>query len=252
MEEPMRTTEQTQKPEPPADCSYLDERVGAVRAKITAAALRAGRTEEPILMAAVKTADPLRINYIHEKLGVNAIGENRVQQLLAHYPLLHREGLHISLIGSLQTNKVKYIVDKVDLIQSLDSGKLAAEIEKQAAKAGRIMDVLVEINSGHEEQKGGIAPEETETFCRTLSAYPHIRLRGFMTMAPRSSDPAAYHGFFRETATLARRIWHEALHREGEPILSMGMSESYEEATEEGSTMVRVGREIFTDPNLCK
>ncbi len=232
------------------DYTYLHRNLSRVRSELAEAARAGGYDPAGVtLMAAVKSADVEEINYLHRELGVHAVGENRVQQLLERYEKLDREGLSIHFIGSLQTNKVKYIIDKVDLIQSLDSERLAREIERQAARVGRVMDVLLEINSGHEEAKGGIPPEEAEAMARLITDgdFPHIRLRGFMTMAPRCTE-AEYHTYFAATRALGTRIW-AAMSAEGrvtgEMMLSMGMSESYRPAAAEGATLVRVGRGLF-------
>jgi pyridoxal phosphate enzyme (YggS family) len=227
--------------------SYLDRNVGEIKERIANAARTAGRDPASVtLMAAIKSADAEEINYIHRHLGIRDVGENRVQQLLERWDKLEeRDELRMHFIGSLQTNKVKYIIDKVYMIHSLDSHRLAAEIDKQAKKHGIVANVLVEINSGNEESKGGIEPSEAEEFCLSLSQYDSIRLCGFMTMAPRCQRAEEYYGYFNRTRELAEQIWHNALGREDEPILSMGMSESYCEAIECGATLVRVGRCMF-------
>ncbi|MBO5510553.1 MAG: YggS family pyridoxal phosphate-dependent enzyme [Clostridia bacterium] len=228
------------------DYTYIDKNLSRVKADLKAACEAGGYDPEGvILMAAIKSADVGEINYLHKTLGVRYVGENRVQQLLERYDQLEREGLSIHFIGTLQTNKVKYIIDKVDMIQSLDSEKLAREIEKQAAKAGRVMDVLIEINSGSEISKSGITPEETEAFARRVVSgdYPHIRLRGFMTMAPKSTEEA-YRVIFGRTRALCDGIW-ERLSMTEPMVMSMGMSESYIPAAACGSPMVRVGRGLF-------
>ena len=227
--------------------TYLDRNLSRVKGELAEACRSSGYDPERVtLMAAIKSADVAEINYLHTVLGVTHVGENRVQQLLERYELLEREGLSIHFIGTLQTNKVKYIIDKVDMIQSLDSEKLAREIERQAAKVGRVMDVLIEINSGSEISKSGVAPEETEAFAhRVVSGeYPHLRLRGFMTMAPKSTEEE-YRIIFGNTRRLCEGIW-SGLPMSGEPmVLSMGMSESYVPAAAEGATLVRVGRGLF-------
>ncbi len=229
-----------------SDYSYLDRNVKEIKNKISLAASAAGRDEkEIVLMSAVKSADVDEINYVHRALGVSDIGENRVQQLLERWDRLDKDGLRVHFIGSLQTNKVKYIIDKVYLIHSLDSERLAAEIDKQAKKRGIVARVLVEINSGNEESKGGIEACEAADFCLGLAQYENIELCGFMTMAPRCERREDYFPYFEKTRELGKHIWQDVLCREGEPILSMGMSESYEEAIECGSTMVRVGRGMF-------
>jgi len=229
---------------------YIQNNLNAIMARIRAAEAAAGREEGSVgMIAAVKYADDGEIRALCE-LGVHELGENRVQQLLAHYEALgeEREKVRFHFIGSLQTNKVKYIIDKVTMIHSLDSERLAAEIEKQAAKRGIVMDVLVEINSGEEENKGGIAPSEVEEFCARLSDYPHLRLCGFMTMAPKCDEKEDYLKYFQRTYKQVLDIWTKKLHninRSEKPILSMGMSESFEEAIASGSDLVRIGRGLF-------
>jgi pyridoxal phosphate enzyme (YggS family) len=224
------------------DYSYLDRNVGEIKSRIA----KANSTgADVVLMAAVKSADVGEINYIHKTLGINDIGENRVQQLLERWEALDKENLRVHFIGSLQTNKVKYIIDKVHLIHSLDSHKLALEIDKQAKKHGIVANVLVEINSGGEENKGGVAPSEVDEFCAEMAQYENIRVCGFMTMAPRCEDRSDYFKYFNATKEIAERAWREVLSRDGEPIISMGMSESFEEAIECGANMVRVGRSMF-------
>ena len=223
--------------------SYVDENLAAIRSRIDEAAKRSGG-REVTLLAAVKYTDSDHINYLHS-LGVNDIGENRVQQLLEHWDSLNRENLRVHFIGTLQKNKVKYIIDKVSMIHSLDSLSLAAEIEKQAAKHGIVMDVLVEINSGMEENKSGISPDEAAEFCLALRQFGHLNLRGFMTMAPKCEKNEEYRKYFCKTSQLCLDIWQKTLHNIGRPILSMGMSDSFEVAIEEGADIVRVGRALF-------
>ena len=229
------------------DYTYIDKNLTCVKADLEKACEAGGYDPNGVtLMAAIKSADVGEINYLHTALGVTHVGENRVQQLLERYDKLEREGLSIHFIGSLQTNKVKYIIDKVDMIQSLDSEKLAREIERQAAKVGRVMDVLIEINSGHEEAKSGIPPEEAAAFAATVTGvdYPHLRLRGFMTMAPRCTEEE-YHAYFGDTRRRCTAIWATLPQADEPMVLSMGMSESYIPATAEGATLVRVGRGLF-------
>ena len=225
------------------DLSYVDKNLAAIRARINDAADRSG-SREVTLLAAVKYTDTEHINYLHS-LGVNDIGENRVQQLLEHWDALNHENLRVHFIGTLQKNKVKYMIDKVSMIHSLDSISLAQEIEKQAAKHGIVMDVLVEINSGMEENKSGISPEDAAAFCEALGQFSHINLRGFMTMAPKCEKNEEYREYFHKTSQLCLDIWQKNLHNIGRPILSMGMSDSFEVAIEEGADIVRVGRALF-------
>lgn len=227
------------------DYSYLDKNVAEVRAEIDAVRETYGIENPVVMLAAVKGADVGEINYIHNSLGVNDIGENRVQQLLERYDALDRENLNIHFIGHLQTNKVKYIVDKVYMIHSLDSVKLAKEIDSQAKKHGVVMNVLVEINSGREENKDGVMPEEAEALCLALSEFENLRLCGFMTMAPKCTDKNEYLQYFGDIRKLALDIWKNKLGKDSEPVLSMGMSGSYCEAVKCGSTMVRIGSRLF-------
>ena len=226
--------------------SYIDENVARVRERIAEAARRSGRSpDDVLLLAAIKSADAGEVNYLHSALGINDVGENRVQQLTERYDKLELDGLNLHFIGSLQTNKVKYIIDKVSLIHSLDSLRLCDEIEKQAEKRGLTSRVLVEINSGNEENKGGVEPCEVEGFCLELQRYKHIELCGFMTMAPKCENKSDYYPYFEKTKLISDKVWKETLGREGSPIISMGMSESFEEAVECGATLVRVGRTLF-------
>ncbi len=227
------------------DLSYIDRNVADIRARIDNAAKAAGREDAPLLLAAIKSADIEEIKHLHEKLGINDVGENRVQQLLERYDALRDDSLRFHFIGTLQTNKVKYIIDKVCMIHSLDSLKLAREIDKQAKKIGVVMDVLVEVNCGREENKSGIMPEDVADFCLALSEFEAINLRGFMTMAPKCEKKEDYRKYFCETYKLVLDIWTKKLHNISKPIISMGMSESFEEAVREGSDIVRVGRGLF-------
>ncbi len=228
------------------DHSYIDENVMRVREKIAESAKRAGkRPEDILLLAAIKSADADEVNYLHNTHSINDVGENRVQQLTERYDKLDRAGLNIHFIGSLQTNKVKYIIDKVSLIHSLDSVRLCEELQKQAEKRDLTVRVLVEINSGSEENKGGIEKQDAESFCLEMQKYKNIKLCGFMTMAPRCDKKEDYFPYFESTRDIAEKIWHSALGHSGEPILSMGMSESFEAAIECGATVVRVGRTLF-------
>ena len=231
----------------------LQQRVDHIRSRMQAA----GDLGQVTLLAAVKYADTEQINQLHRECGITDIGENRVQQLLEHYEGLEdKQHLNIHFIGSLQKNKVKYIVDKVCMIHSLDSISLAEEIEKRCSAIGRVMDVLVEINCGREQNKGGLLPEEVENFCRQLENFPHIRLRGFMTMAPKCENSAEYRKYFRETYRQCLDIWQKKLDNIGSmeisssptaPVISMGMSGSFEEAIAEGATIVRIGGALFRD-----
>ncbi len=190
------------------------------------------------LLVATKTQNVSDINYLISK-GVKIIGENRVNELLEKYDGYDKSA-ELHFIGTLQKNKVKYIIDKVSLIHSLDSLALAEEINRRAGKIGKVMDVLIEVNSGREENKGGIMPEDTEEFLKKVNTLPNVRVRGLMTMAPRC-EGEEYLKYFSLTRELFDRLFGDVENA----ILSMGMSESYEYAIKAGATLVRVGSKIF-------
>ncbi len=229
------------------DHALIAERLKSARDKITS--LSNGRDVK--LLAVTKTVPVDVINYTIDELGITAIGENRVQELLEKYDHLHQPKngkLEIHLIGSLQTNKVKYIIDKVDMIESVDSLKLAAEIDKQAKKHSLTMDILVEVNIGREEQKGGVMPEELDGFIEKLGEFSSLNLRGLMTIAPKCDEKSDYLKFFEKTYQYFIDISEKKLHnisRDSFNVLSMGMSTSYPEAIRAGSTEVRLGSTIF-------
>ena len=229
--------------------AYLDDNVARMNDTVEAACREAGRTADSVLtVAAIKSTTVEEIAYLCEHHGLRAVGENRVQQLLERYEALRDMGVEIHFIGTLQTNKVKYIVDKVSMIQSLDSEKLAAEIQKQATKQNRTVRVLIEINSGNEESKSGVLPEEAEALALALAKYDRLQLCGFMTMAPKG-DEASYRRCFGQTRELCRRVWRDTLGRDDHMELSMGMSESYGWAVSEGATIIRPGRVLFARPD---
>ena len=233
------------------DLSYMDQNLAAVRRRVEEACRKSGNPE-PLLVAAVKYTDAAHIDYLTGRLGVTDIGENRVQQLLEHWETIRREGVRFHFIGKLQSNKVKYIIDKVCMIHSVDSLSLANEINRQAEKHGVFMDVLCEINSGREPNKSGVLPEEAPALCAAIAELPRLRLRGFMTMAPLAADPEDSRKFFAETFRQGLDIWQKKLHNIGSPIFSMGMSESFPVAIEEGATLIRVGRSLFFEPETAQ
>lgn len=191
------------------------------------------------VLLATKMQTPEDINYLIS-LGATIIGENKVNELLEKYEQYDkRASLHF--IGTLQRNKVKYIYDKVDMIHSVDKMSLAEEINKQCAKIGKVMDVLIEVNSGREENKSGAMPEDVATLVRDCSALPYLNVRGLMTMAPKCETKEEYMKYF----SLTRALFDEIFGNDDNAVLSMGMSQSYEYAIEAGSTLVRLGSTIF-------
>ena len=223
---------------------YIDENLKNIRAAAQKAAANSPYAQPYEILLATKYASAEEINHAHS-LGINKIGENRVQSLLEKYDKLDRDGLDIHFIGSLQRNKVKYIIDKVSMIESLDSVELAREIEKQAAKKDIVMDCLVEINIGGEEAKGGIDKLQIHEFIDTVAAFPHIRVCGIMTMAPKCTQIDEYRKYFKESYDIFIDICEKKLHNVNRKVLSMGMSESFEAALLEGANLIRVGRAAF-------
>ena len=179
------------------------------------------------------------------------MGENRVQQLLDRWELLSAHQTRVHFIGSLQTNKVKYIIDKVSMIHSVDTAKLAAEIDRRAAQKQIVMDVLVEINGAREEAKRGVLPEDAEALCREILSMPNLKLRGFMTMGPRFESDDAYQAYFASVKNIGDALWQK-LEMDGAPVYSMGMSESFVPAIAAGADMVRVGRRLFYNSEQTK
>lgn len=199
------------------------------------------------LLAATKNVSPDVINYAVNELGIKDIGENRVQELLDKYDDINKDNLNIHFIGSLQTNKVKYIIDKVTMIHSVDRYKLAEEIEKQAAKINRNIDILVEVNIGEEPNKGGILPDidVVDEFITLISVFPHLNIRGLMTLAPVCNNNEEYTKYFEKTYKIFVDILHKKHHNIDIPVLSMGMSDSYIPAVKCGANLVRVGTALF-------
>lgn len=196
------------------------------------------------LMAAIKTRSDGEIRKAYD-CGVRYFGENKVQELLEHYECVRAlPDAKLHMIGTLQSNKVKYIIDKVDMIESLSGISLAKEIEKRAAKCGVYMPVLVEINIGKEAQKDGIMPDELATFLDELKQFTHILPKGLMTIAPVMENASDYAPYFTEMCRLANEVFAPRFPEE-KPLLSMGMSANFSEALKFGSDFVRIGTGIF-------
>ncbi len=223
----------------------LQERFSRIRSEIAAAQEKSPYGQEVILLGATKHVSAETINYAAVHCGLTHMGENRVQELLEKYDALDRDRLQIHFIGKLQTNKVKYIIDKVDMIHSVDSLKLAAEIDRQAAKIGKVMPVLLEINSAQEESKSGVDPESALDFAREICRFPHLSLCGMMTLGKKTENSREKADFFSKTYQIFIDGKEKKLYNIGRPVLSMGMSDSYGDAIECGSTMVRIGTALF-------
>ena len=223
------------------DAELLRARVEAVRANLAAASQ--GRYPVPKLIAVTKT-HPAEMILPLRDMGVEDIGENRVQEIEEKLPAL-KENFHIHLIGRLQSNKVKYIIENVCLIQSLDRLSLAAEIDRQAQKHLCVMPVLVQVSPAGEMQKGGLPPEDVRAFLREVSRMPGLRVRGLMAVMPLSRDEAYLSGLFADMRALFDRLREEAIDGVEMEELSMGMSGDYMLAARHGATMVRVGSALF-------
>lgn len=233
------------------DYGYISENIENIRKNIDAACKRSGRDPKDVLLLAVsKTVDVDRIK-VAVGCGLNSLGENRVQEIMEKYEPMG-ENVKWHLIGHLQTNKVKYIIDKVELIHSVESIKLAEEINKQAKKHNLVMDVLVEVNMADEESKFGVKPEETESFIRELALMDNIRVRGLMTVAPNVENGEENRVYFRNMKQLLVDINAKNINNINMDILSMGMTGDYETAVEEGATIVRVGTGIFGKRDYTK
>ncbi|MFV0315133.1 MAG: YggS family pyridoxal phosphate-dependent enzyme [Anaerotignum sp.] len=224
--------------------SHIAENIALVEAKISAAAKKSGRVREDILLLAVSKTQTVEVIQQAVASGLTSLGENKVQEIMDKYEPMG-EGLHWHLIGHLQTNKVKYIIDKVDMIHSVENLKLADEIEKRAAAKGLVMDILVEVNIANEESKFGIRPEDVEMFVREISSREHLRVRGLMTVAPFVENSEENREYFQQMRQLQVDINAKKIDNIRMDVLSMGMTGDYEVAIEEGATVVRVGTGIF-------
>ncbi|HET7265453.1 MAG TPA: YggS family pyridoxal phosphate-dependent enzyme [bacterium] len=221
----------------------LAANVAQVRARIAAAAGRSGRRAEDVLLVAVsKTVDAARVREA-AALGLPAFGENRVQEAREKAAAVPDVSWH--LIGSLQRNKAKEAARLFTVIESVDSEALAEELSRRAEQQKRAVDVLVQVNVAREPQKHGASPEEAAAVVRRTAALPGLRLRGLMTIAPAFGDPDQARPVFRMLRELRESIRRSA--GVALPELSMGMTDDFEVAIEEGATMVRIGRAIFAD-----
>jgi hypothetical protein len=195
------------------------------------------------LVAAAKTRTPDEILRAIAA-GITVIGENYVQEAEEAFKAVGKKASW-HMIGHLQKNKVKRAVEIFDMIETVDSFSLAERIDRECAKQERTMPVLIEVNSGREPQKAGVLPEEAESLLREMASLKHITVHGLMTMGPRFGDPEQARPYFRETKKLFERLKTQQLPRIEMRILSMGMSNTYKIAIEEGATMVRLGTKIF-------
>lgn len=223
--------------------SELEKRLEDVRKRIKLAAENAGRNADDITLVAVtKTHEPDVINEAID-LGVTDIGENKVQEIVRKYDAVKPVRWH--LIGHLQTNKVKYIIDKVVMIHSVDSIHLMDEIERQAEKHNLTMDILIQVNISGEESKFGISPDEIDTFLEHASCLKHVKIKGLMTILPKNDNPMNNRLHFVNINKLYLDISGKKYDNVSMEYLSMGMSGDFEQAIPEGANMVRIGSAIF-------
>ncbi len=223
----------------------LERNIKEIRERIEKACALCGRSSSEIeLVGVTKTVDA---SYIAEsvKLGITHIGENRVQEFISKYDVLKETGVKMSVIGHLQTNKVKYIADKVHMIQSLDSVKLAAEINRHCINHKRTMDCLVEVNIGEEESKSGIDSAKVTEFVHSLSEFSNIRIKGIMAIPPFCEGETEQKKYFEKLYQIYIDIGAKNIDNISMDILSMGMSADFETAIKCGSNMVRVGTAIY-------
>ncbi|HIT53174.1 MAG TPA: YggS family pyridoxal phosphate-dependent enzyme [Candidatus Fimivicinus intestinavium] len=223
----------------------ISENYRRIQENIAAAAEKSGRKASDIrFMAVTKTVEPVYINHALS-LGIDLIGENKVQEFLGKREYLHLEGCEKHLIGHLQTNKVRQIIGEVDMIESVDSVRLAQEISRQAVRRGLEAQVLLEVNIGGEESKSGMEPEAMEETACQIAALPGVQVRGLMAIPPICEKDSVLRGFFANMYRLFIDMQAKKIDNINMDILSMGMSGDYVQAIEEGANLVRIGSALF-------
>lgn len=230
---------------------FIKENLSEVEEKICQACKRAGRDRETVTLIAVSKTKPVEMLEACLEQGIRVFGENKVQELCEKYEQLPKD-IKWHMIGHLQRNKVKYITDKVELIHSVDSLRLAEAISEDAVKKGVSVNVLIEVNVAQEDSKFGLTTEETENLVRQIAALPNIFIKGLMTIAPYTEEPEKNRPVFRTLKQLSIDIEGKNIDNVSMGILSMGMTGDYVVAIEEGATMVRVGTGIFGTRNYQK
>ena len=222
----------------------IKENVAEVEARIQAACERAGRRREEVTLIAVSKTKPVRdISEVMET-GIKDFGENKVQEMCDKMEMI-QQPLNWHMIGHLQRNKVKYIVDKATLIHSVDSLRLAQQISQEAQKKSVESNILIEVNVAEEESKFGLSTAEVIQMVEEISKLPSVHIKGLMTVAPFTDNPEENRPYFRNLKQLAVDIAEKNIDNVTMSVLSMGMTGDYEVAIEEGATMVRVGTGIF-------
>ena len=222
----------------------IKENVAEVEARIQAACERAGRRREEVTRIAVSKTKPVRDIYEVMETGIKDFGENKVQEMCDKMEMI-QQPLNWHMIGHLQRNKVKYIVDKATLIHSVDSLRLAQQISQEAQKKSVESNILIEVNVAEEESKFGLSTAEVIQMVEEISKLPSVHIKGLMTVAPFTDNPEENRPYFRNLKQLAVDIAEKNIDNVIMSVLSMGMTGDYEVAIEEGATMVRVGTGIF-------
>lgn len=222
----------------------LAENLKTVEERICKACERANRNREEVTLIAVSKTKPVSILEEVYREGIRCFGENKVQELTDKYEQLP-DDVRWHMIGHLQRNKVKYIIGKTELIHSVDSIRLAETIEQEAAKKDIIADILIEVNVAEEESKFGLKVDEVIPLIEKIAKFPHIRIKGLMTIAPYVENPEENRNVFARLQKLSVDIAEKNIDNVSVGVLSMGMTNDYEIAIEEGATMVRVGTGIF-------
>ncbi|GCE47476.1 hypothetical protein EI42_01013 [Thermosporothrix hazakensis] len=222
----------------------LAHNIEQVRNRIAEAAQKANRPLEEITLIAVSKTKPVELVQLAFQQGLTHFGENRVQEALPKIATFHPEGIHWHMIGHLQSNKAGKVVEAFDMLQSVDSLHLAQVLERLAASREKHLPILLEINIAGEASKAGMRPEESLSVAREIAAYPHLDIQGVMTVAPLVTNPEEVRPVFRALRELRDRL-RDAVPQHSWHHLSMGMTDDYQVAIEEGATMVRIGRAIF-------
>ena len=222
----------------------LKENLKRVDDKITASCEHSGRNREDVTLIAVSKTKPVETLQEAYNIGVRVFGENKVQELVEKYETLPKD-IHWHMIGHLQRNKVKYIIDKVDLIHSVDSLRLAETIDREAKKHNLTANILIEVNVAGEDSKFGVPPEELENLVDGISHFSNIQVRGLMTIAPFVENAEENRAVFARLRKLSVDIAAKNIDNVNMGLLSMGMTNDYEVAIEEGATIIRVGTGIF-------
>ena len=224
----------------------IAENYKQVKENIAQACRAVGRNPEEVTLIAVSKTKPVEMLQQAYDAGARCFGENKVQEIMDKYPCLP-EDIKWHMIGHLQRNKVKYIVDKVAMIHSVDSLRLAEAIEQEAKKQNVKVPVLIEVNVAGEESKFGLKPEEVLPFLETVSNFEHLQVKGLMTIAPYVENPEENRQIFRQLKKISVDIDQKNINNINMSVLSMGMTGDYQVAVQEGATMVRVGTGIFGD-----